>query len=120
MQFTTGLFAIALAAAGVAAAPNPLLAERQTPGLIYVRFYPQPGCTGQWLEDTVYFDDQSGTCRAETLTLSYASWQVERNEALRTLTIHSSNDCTEGDDSVVIPAGSAPCESIRIGSAQFS
>lgn len=83
MQFTTGLLALALAAAGVSAAPNPLIQARQA-GVVYVRFYPQANCQGEWLEDTVYFDDQTGTCRRETLTLTYASWRVERNEAVRT------------------------------------
>jgi hypothetical protein len=117
MQFSTGLLALALAAAGVSASPNPLLAPRQA-GVVYVRFYPQANCGGDWLEDTVYFDDQTGTCRAETLQLQYASWKVERNEATRNLNVYSGSTCN--GPAQTIAGGNTPCTNSRIGSVQFS
>ena len=119
MQFATGLFALALAAAGVSAAPNPLLQARQA-GVVYVRFYPQADCQGEWLEDTVYFDDQSGICKTETLTIPYTSWKIERNEAVRTLNVHTTATCSANSNSKAIAGGATPCTNSRIGSVQFS
>ena len=82
MHFAAGILTLALAAAGVSAAPNPELQARQ-PGVVYVRFYAEGGCQGDWIEDTVYFDDGSSLCDPETLSIQYASWAVVRNEAGR-------------------------------------
>lgn len=83
MQFTTGLVTLALAIAGASAAPNAAIEERQTPGLVYVKFYGKGGCQGDFIEDTVYFDDGTGVCKIETFQGPYLSWAVESNEALR-------------------------------------
>jgi hypothetical protein len=85
MQFTTALITFALAAAGVSAAPNPAAAleTRQTPGLVYIRFFANNSCTGDWIEDDVFFDDGTGTCRVEPFTRAYGSFRVETNEATR-------------------------------------
>jgi hypothetical protein len=120
MQFTTGLLSLALAAIGVSAAPNSAIEARQA-GVVYVRFYPQGGCQGPWLEDTVYFDDASGTCRTETFQGAYASWRIERNEAIRDLTLFTNTDCsiTNGGNVITVPAGVSDCFTERIGSTQF-
>jgi hypothetical protein len=115
MQFATGLLAFALAAAGVSAAPS--INERQA-GVVYVRFYPQANCEGDWLEDTVYFDDGTGVCKVETLGLTYASWRIERNEAERPLNVYTGSSCNTNPISIAV--GATPCNSPRIGSVQFA
>lgn len=82
MKFTSGLLALALTVAGASAAPNSALEDRQA-GVVYVQFFAQDGCQGNWGEDTVYFDDGSDTCQVETTTFQYTSFKVVRNEASR-------------------------------------
>ncbi|KEY68892.1 hypothetical protein S7711_03825 [Stachybotrys chartarum IBT 7711] len=82
MKLMTNLLALALATAGISAAPYPGVKNRQA-GVVYVRFYAQSGCQGDWIEDTVYFDEGTGACHAESLSIPYASWSVEQNDATR-------------------------------------
>jgi hypothetical protein len=85
MQFTTTLLTLALAAAGVSAAPNPAagLAVRQVPNLVYVRFYQGGGCQEPWIEDGVFYDDGTGTCLAQPFSGTYGSFQIISNDATR-------------------------------------
>lgn len=85
MQFTTTLLTFALAVAGVSAAPNPTaeLEARQVPNLVYLRFYQGNGCQEPWVEDDVFFDDGTGTCRVEPFTGTYGSFRIVNNDATR-------------------------------------
>jgi hypothetical protein len=89
MQFTTTLLTLALAAAGVSAAPsaNAGLDTRQTtspvPGVVYVQFFNGNGCQGSYIEDDVFFDDGTGVCRVEPFTGTYGSFRIVTNGATR-------------------------------------
>ncbi|KAF2868575.1 hypothetical protein BDV95DRAFT_578746 [Massariosphaeria phaeospora] len=124
MQFTTSLLTLALAAAGVSAAPNPAagLTVRQVPNLVYVRFFAGGGCQEPWVEDDVFYDDGTGTCRVEPFTGTYGSFRIVNNDATRPLTLYTRTDCTtaSGGNQVVIAPGQTGCFSQRIGSGSFA
>jgi hypothetical protein len=144
MQFTTTLLTLALAAAGVSAAPsaNAGLDTRQTttPGVVYVQFFNGNGCQGSFVEDDVFFDDGTGVCRVEPFTGTYGSFRIVTNGATRpckyqmidlcgmsmltqrTVTLYTRTDCTTtaGGNSVTVNAGTTGCFSQRIGSGSFS
>lgn len=82
MKLLSNLIALEFATAAISVAPHPGVKNRQA-GVVYVRFYAQSGCQGNWIEDTVYFDDGTDACQVETLSIPYASWRVEQNDATR-------------------------------------
>lgn len=85
MQFTTGLLTLALAAAGVTAAPG--VSERQAPGFTLFHLYSLPNCQGTLLTGQQFVDQgasSTGVCQAATQqSVTYASWLVRYNELTR-------------------------------------
>ncbi|KAF1973671.1 hypothetical protein BU23DRAFT_598812 [Bimuria novae-zelandiae CBS 107.79] len=128
MYFSTTLFTLALAAAGVSAVPtgNAGLDTRQTttpvPGVVYVQFFNGSGCQENFVEDDVFFDDGTGVCRVEPFTGTYGSFRIVTNGATRPLTLYTRTDCTTtvGGNSVKLTAGETGCFSQRIGSGSYS
>ncbi|KAH7324578.1 hypothetical protein B0I35DRAFT_406367 [Stachybotrys elegans] len=105
MYSLASIFTVTLAAAGVIASPN--LQARQE-GVVYVQFFTEEGCQGNFREDTVYFDNGEGACDIETYQGPYASWRVVRNGAVNSLSVYSNDDCTTNNSGnvITVPAGS--------------
>jgi hypothetical protein len=64
-----------------------LLAASAAANTVWIEFFPETNCTGDWLENTVYTDRDAGAgvCRVETLTTwkPYYSFKIRGNTAGR-------------------------------------
>lgn len=85
MQFSTTLVSLVLAALSVQAMPATPVQERQATPTIYARFYPDGGCHGDWVDDTVFVQSATATtCVNNGLTSPYNSTFFSGNTATRT------------------------------------
>ncbi|KAF2635466.1 hypothetical protein P280DRAFT_473748, partial [Massarina eburnea CBS 473.64] len=80
MKFS--IASLLLAVTAVTATPTPV-EERQATPTIYARFYPDGGCHGDWVDDTVFVQN-GATCVNNGLTASYLSTNFTGNTATQT------------------------------------
>ncbi|KAF2868770.1 hypothetical protein BDV95DRAFT_609678 [Massariosphaeria phaeospora] len=120
MQFTTVLASLVLAATSVHALPGSPVQERQATPTIYARFYPDTGCNGQWVDDTVYVESTgTNACVNNTITASIKSTFFSGNIATRTLRVYSQPGCPATGNYFDLPAGTNNCYAQTVGSARF-
>ena len=85
MQFSTAFISLVLAAMTAQAMPATPVQERQATPTIYARFYPDGGCHGDWVDDTVFVQSSTaGNCVNNGLTAAYGSIFLSGNTATRT------------------------------------
>ncbi|KAF2800968.1 hypothetical protein K505DRAFT_412592 [Melanomma pulvis-pyrius CBS 109.77] len=118
MQFSTTLVSLVIAALSVQAMPATPVQERQSTPTIYARFYPDGGCHGDWVDDTVFVQSTTATtCVNNGLTSPYNSTFFSGNTATRTLRVFSASGCT-GNYFDVLP-GVNNCFAQHVGSSRF-
>ncbi|KAI9155093.1 hypothetical protein HJFPF1_07661 [Paramyrothecium foliicola] len=123
MQFSTGLITLALAVAGVSAAPGITERQDQAWGFTLLHAYELPDCKGQLLtsQQFVHQDQTSQVCYGGTIQgYNYQSWLVRYNELTRPLNVYSDAGCT---GTVATIDGTTPtytCFNQQIGSGQFA
>ncbi|KAF2652013.1 hypothetical protein K491DRAFT_781440 [Lophiostoma macrostomum CBS 122681] len=118
MQLTT-LTLTSLLAALAAAAPGTPVQERQATPTVYARFYPDAGCHGDWVDDTVFAQSQTG-CYNNGITSPYNSTFFSGNTLTCTLRIYSLPNCPVNQGNYFdLQPGVDNCFAQKVGSAQF-
>jgi hypothetical protein len=127
MQFTTGLLTLALAAAGVAAAPGALQERQDTVGLFFIQYFTEANCQGTMIDSNTWVDvnESSNTCQAAPARVAnYPSFRVRNTDGMtRPIFLLESSDCsTEKGQAPLVVQPNTPiftCFSQKVGSGFF-
>ncbi|KAH7320707.1 hypothetical protein B0I35DRAFT_427632 [Stachybotrys elegans] len=115
------LITFGLAVAGALAAP---VIESRSIGIVWIEYFPEADCQGEWLENNVFVDRGQDTCAPDPTTTwkPYNSFLIRGNDATRALNFFSTADCSIGNGGTVVtaPGGHAQCYNQHIGSVQFA